>query len=281
MNTATVTWPGPGVVQPAIQRPTAMRLAETEYQRVIDVVNALQFEDWTRPTDCTAWNVRQLVAHIAGNTKILSSPFELARQLRAAKTRQQPGQASIDALTALQVEERQHLGPEELRAELGRAGPRAAKARRRIPGIVRRRRLPDPEVVNSLPETWSIGYACDLHPRPVDAPAGPRPSNRSRPGTHRRPRRCHRRRRCGRVGPPPRPALPTRTHRPRRRKLELRHRRRRDRDGCRRLLPGALWPPRPPRWPTLGATHHPGPILSARRRTMTVTSTGRRGSAEK
>jgi hypothetical protein len=49
MNTATVTWPGPGVVQPAIQRPTAMRLAETEYQRVIDVVNALQFEDWTRP----------------------------------------------------------------------------------------------------------------------------------------------------------------------------------------------------------------------------------------
>jgi uncharacterized protein (TIGR03083 family) len=162
MNTATVTWPGPGVVQPAIQRPTAMRLAETEYQRVIDVVNALQFEDWTRPTDCTAWDVRQLVAHIAGNAKLLSSPFELARQLRAAKTRQQPGQASIDALTALQVEERQHLGPEELRAELGRAGPRAAKARRRIPGIVRRRRLPDPEVVNGLPETWSIGYASDV-----------------------------------------------------------------------------------------------------------------------
>ena len=162
MNTATVTWPGPGVVQPAIERPTAMRLAETEYQRVIDVVDALQFEDWTRPTDCTAWDVRQLVAHIAGHAKLLSSPFELARQLRAAKARQQPGQASIDALTALQVEERQHLGPEELRAELRRVGPRAAKARGRIPGIVRRRRLPDPEVVNGLPETWSIGYASDV-----------------------------------------------------------------------------------------------------------------------
>jgi Mycothiol maleylpyruvate isomerase N-terminal domain len=123
MNTATVTWPGPGVVQPAIQRPTAMRLAKTEYQRVIDVVNALQFEDWTRPTDCTAWNVRQLVAHIAGNTKILSSPFELARQLRAAKTRQQPGQASIDALTALQVEERQHLGPRGTTRRVGSRRP--------------------------------------------------------------------------------------------------------------------------------------------------------------
>ena len=107
-------------------------------------------------------HVRQLVAHIAGHAKLLSSPFELARQLRAAKARQQPGQASIDALTALQVEERQHLGPEELRAELRRVGPRAAKARGRIPGIVRRRRLPDPEVVNGLPETWSIGYASDV-----------------------------------------------------------------------------------------------------------------------
>ena len=86
----------------------------------------------------------------------------MARQTRAAKARRQPGQAGVDALTALQVAERQHLGAEELRAELHRVGPRAAKARGRIPGIVRRRRLPDPEVVNGLPETWSIGYASDV-----------------------------------------------------------------------------------------------------------------------
>ena len=65
MNTTTTTWPGPSLVQPAIERPTAMRLAETEYQRVTDAVDALQPEDWTRPTDCTEWDVRQLVAHIA------------------------------------------------------------------------------------------------------------------------------------------------------------------------------------------------------------------------
>jgi uncharacterized protein (TIGR03083 family) len=162
MNTATTAWPGASVIEPAIERPTAMRLAQTEYQRVTDAVNALRPEDWTRPTDCTAWDVRQLVAHLAGHAKLFSSPLEMARQLRAANARQQPGQASIDALTALQVEERQHLGLEELRAELHRVGPRAAKARRRIPGFVRRRRLPDPEVVNGLPETWSIGYASDV-----------------------------------------------------------------------------------------------------------------------
>jgi hypothetical protein len=48
---ATVTWPGSQVVVPAIERVAAMRLAETEYQRVAQAVDALRSEDWTRPTD--------------------------------------------------------------------------------------------------------------------------------------------------------------------------------------------------------------------------------------
>jgi uncharacterized protein (TIGR03083 family) len=162
MNTTTTTWPGTSVVRPAIERPTAMRLAQTEYQRVTDAVDALQSEDWSRPTDCTAWDVRRLVAHIVGMTNLFSTPFEVARQMRAAKARQQPGQAGVDALTALQVEERQHLSPEELGAELRLVGPRAARGRRRTPGFVRRRNLPGAEVVNGVPETWSIGYLTDV-----------------------------------------------------------------------------------------------------------------------
>ena len=103
MNTATTTWPSPNVIQPGIERPTAIRLAETEYQRVTDAVDALRPEDWTRPTDCTEWDVRQLVAHIAGQANLFSTPFEVARQTSAAKARRQPGQAGVDALTALQV----------------------------------------------------------------------------------------------------------------------------------------------------------------------------------
>ena len=162
MNTTTMTWPGSSVVQPAIERPTAMRLAETEYQRVTDAVDGLQSEDWTRPTDCTQWDVRQLVAHIAGQARTFSSFFELVRHMRATQARQQPDQASVDALTAFQVEERQHFGPEELRAELRRVGPRGAKGRRRIPGLVRRRRMPGAEVINGEPETWSLGYVTDV-----------------------------------------------------------------------------------------------------------------------
>jgi len=143
MIITTTTWPGPNVVQPGIERPTAMRLAATEYQRVTAAVDALQSEDWSLPTDCTVWDVRQLVAHIVGQTNLFSTPFEGARQMRAA-------------------EARQRLGPDELRAELHRVGPRGAKGRRRVPGFVRRRRLPGAEVVNGVPEKWSIGYLTDV-----------------------------------------------------------------------------------------------------------------------
>lgn len=163
MSTSTRrSWPGQSTVQPAIERPTAMRLAETEYQRVADAVDALLPEDWSRPTDCPGWGVRHLVAHVVGMTKFATTPLEMARQMRAAKARRHEGQALVDAQTALQVEEREHLRPEELRAELRRLGPRAARGRRRIPGLVRRRRLPEPQVVNGAPETWSIGYLTDV-----------------------------------------------------------------------------------------------------------------------
>jgi uncharacterized protein (TIGR03083 family) len=158
----TSLWPGASVVQAMIERPTAMRLAQIEYQRVTDAVDALRSEDWTRPTDCTEWEVRQLVAHITGQANLFSTPLELVRQIRGAKARQQPGQADIDALTAYQVEERQHLGPEELRAELHRVGPRGARGRRLVPGFLRRRRGPGVEVVNGVPEAWSIGYVTDV-----------------------------------------------------------------------------------------------------------------------
>jgi uncharacterized protein (TIGR03083 family) len=162
MNTITATWPGSTVMQSSIVRPTAMRLARTEYQRITDAVDALQPEDWSRPTDCTEWDVRQLVAHIIGQTNLFRTPLELARQSRGAKARQQPGQPSVDNLTAFQVEERQHRAPEELRAELRRAVPRGAKGRRRIPGFLRRRPLPGEEVVNGAPERWSLGYVTDV-----------------------------------------------------------------------------------------------------------------------
>ena len=91
MNTTTTTWLGPDVIQPAIERPTAMRLAETEYQRVTDAVDALRPEDWSRPTDCTEWDVRQLVAHIVGQANLFQAL--LRRRARCVRPRHGNSQA--------------------------------------------------------------------------------------------------------------------------------------------------------------------------------------------
>ena len=151
MSTATTTWPGHDALRPVIDRPTSMRLAAAEYDRVASAVDALADEDWTLPTDCTAWDVRQLVAHLVGMTEFISTPMEMVRQMRAAKARRKDAEPLVDAQTAMQVESREHLGPEQLRAELRRVGPRAAAGRRRIPGFLRRLRLPEPQIVNGEP----------------------------------------------------------------------------------------------------------------------------------
>lgn len=162
MNTTPAPWPGRDTVKPEIPRPTAMRLAETEYQRIADAVDAIPPEGWTLPTDCAAWDVRQLVAHVVGMAKFASTPLEMARQTRAAKASRHDGQALIDAQTAVQVAERDHLGPAELRTDLRRIGPRAAAGRRRAPGFVRRMHLPEQQIVNGVPERWSLGYVTDV-----------------------------------------------------------------------------------------------------------------------
>lgn len=149
--------------RPAMPRPVAMRLAAEEYRRVADVVDALEPEDWHRPTGCPDWTVRELVAHVAGMMAMAASPVETLRQSRkATKASEASGILHIDALTALQVAERADAGPEELRRELRKLGPRAARGRRMTPGFVRSRLLDQVQQVGGREEWWTVGYLLDI-----------------------------------------------------------------------------------------------------------------------
>jgi uncharacterized protein (TIGR03083 family) len=136
-----------------------MRLAGEEYQRLLRVLRSLTAPEWEQPTTCTDWNVRQMVGHVLGAAELAASPLEQRRQLRAAHAR---GGVLIDALTAVQVSEREHLAPEELMERFDRAAPRAVRGRRMVPGLVRRREMPDQQVVGDHPEPWTIGYLLDV-----------------------------------------------------------------------------------------------------------------------
>ena len=159
----TTTAPPPTARRPALDRDVAMRLAATEYDRVLTVLRALPAEAWDRPTDSGDWDVRDLTAHLLGMAEMAASIREQLRQTRKAK---KAGGSFLDALTALQVNERRHLTPAQLIEGYARYGPRAAKARRRVPGFMRRRSMPDPQPVGGKPdspyEPWTLGFLIDV-----------------------------------------------------------------------------------------------------------------------
>ena len=149
--------------RPALEREVAMRLAATEYDRVVQVLRAMPDAAWTRPTDCGDWDVRALTAHMLGMAEMAASVREQIRQMRAALNK---GGVFIDALTGLQVTEREGESPQELVERFAAVAPRAARGRRKAPGLVRHRTLPLAQQVGSKPdspqERWTFGYLIDV-----------------------------------------------------------------------------------------------------------------------
>src|SRR5215471_8953339 len=143
----------------ALPRGMAMRLAATEYQRFADLLRSLGPGDWVKPTECPGWDVRAMAAHALGMVEMAASIRETNRQLKLARSR---GGLFIDALTALQVEERTGMTPAQITARFAAQAPRAARARRRTPGFIRRRTTPVPQQVDGREETWTIGYLIDI-----------------------------------------------------------------------------------------------------------------------
>jgi uncharacterized protein (TIGR03083 family) len=140
-----------------------MQLAATEYPRFVDMLRGLAPQDWARPTDCPGWDVRAMVAHNLGMAEMSASVREQRRQTKTAGRRAaQNHTVYIDELTGLQVDKHAAGSTADLVRKYAAVGPKAARARRRTPGFIRRRSMPVPQVLNGVAETWTIGYLVDV-----------------------------------------------------------------------------------------------------------------------
>lgn len=147
---------------PTIDRREAMGLAETAYARFADVVEGLGPDDWSRPTDCEGWTVRDLVGHVVGAMRSAASVRELASQQRAVARRvKREGGQEVDVMTAIQVERAADLSIDELVRELRALVPKATAGRRRTPGLLRRLPL-IPVEMGTISERWTLGYFVDV-----------------------------------------------------------------------------------------------------------------------
>lgn len=130
--------------------------ADHEYTLFLDLLRSLDDAEWQRDTDCAGWTVRDIVAHVTGAAQSTASVRESARQI--IKARRHEGQQLVDRINEVQLADRRSATGGDLIGELEDAAPRSIRARRKLPGFVRR--VPVPTDTPGLGRT-TLGYLND------------------------------------------------------------------------------------------------------------------------
>jgi uncharacterized protein (TIGR03083 family) len=142
----------------ALARAEAMTFAGEELARWVELLRSLTPDQWAAPTECEPWDVRAMACHVLGATESHASLRETAHQMRAYRgAKDRP---MIDAMTALQIRDRAGLSTREVVARFERAAPRSVRARRRMPGLVRR--IPMKVDAPFDKDGWRLGYLMDV-----------------------------------------------------------------------------------------------------------------------
>ena len=119
----------------------AGRLSQVEYERTLTILESLEAGDWGQPTYCTAWTVRDMVAHLAGAAAGSTTFAEFMRQNVTNPYLKQVSDP-VDGINKLQLEERAARTTAELVAEFRQSGQIAVHNRQKLPWIARKIRLP-------------------------------------------------------------------------------------------------------------------------------------------
>ncbi|MFJ8887599.1 maleylpyruvate isomerase family mycothiol-dependent enzyme [Streptomyces sp. NPDC102402] len=111
---------------------------EAELRATLATFRELADEDWRRPTSCTGWTVRDMLAHTVGQYEELPRPWIAVRRIRRA-ARTHPHLGPLDGHNEAQIEDRKAVPGRELIGALAHFAPQGLIALRRVPVVVRRR----------------------------------------------------------------------------------------------------------------------------------------------
>jgi len=151
---------------PRIDHHEAMELAEIENARLLDALGELTAEDWSVRTDCAHWDVRAIAVHLIASAQAQANPLEFARQVAAGRRhikRLDYATHWVDGLNEAQLQARRHLRASELPALWATTSAAALRARRRLPGLIRRLPvLPLGETQGTRLGWQPLGYLFDI-----------------------------------------------------------------------------------------------------------------------
>ena len=141
-------------------------LAAEESAQLVALLRTLDESDWSKSTDCPAWDVRAMAGHVLGMTETFGPLRRFAHDMRAAGRAAGDGPL-IDGLTAVQVRDHAALTVTELVHRLAIAGPRQAKwrASQRTPRAGRRPAAPESQRL--CPAGGRAGHLSASTARPV------------------------------------------------------------------------------------------------------------------
>lgn len=122
---------------------TAMAHSQAEYAALLTMVDRFTEQDWARPTDCTGWTPREMLAHIAGAAAGAVRLRTLVKHygIAAIRSRRNPLEF-VDHLCASQIAERRLLRNDEIAADLRRWASRAPAKLAAVPRFARRIPIP-------------------------------------------------------------------------------------------------------------------------------------------
>jgi uncharacterized protein (TIGR03083 family) len=137
----------------------AMGMATLELERFLALVTSLPEDAWEKPTACTRWNVRHMLAHVTGAAASYARWSEFKRQnsFKVQRPYRVSGLSFLDSLNQIQVDDRAAATPAALIDDLQTVGPRALATRARLPLLLRALHMPLPAL-----GFVSIGYLTDL-----------------------------------------------------------------------------------------------------------------------
>lgn len=148
------------VVIPALTHREAMTMAREELRRFQALIETLVDADWSQPTACSLWSVKDIVAHQAAHLCSVTSFKAFMSQANPLIMRSylKNGMNMLDAMNQAQVDLRRTYTTKQLIAEMRDTAQPSLEGRDRLPAFLRSLVLPLP----GLDQPRSLGYLFDL-----------------------------------------------------------------------------------------------------------------------
>ena len=141
-----------------IARPESVTLARTENERMVALLRSLTPDDWARPTDCPAWDVRAMAGHVLGMTETFTGVARFVATMVAGQRAAGDGPA-IDGITAVQV--KANARPVHRRAGRPDGGGRATAGPLARPAPADAGHPETEELPEGGTERWRLGFVLD------------------------------------------------------------------------------------------------------------------------